>query len=313
MIKHEDKLYVPAVPDGVKWETDRKGSPGKLTFSVIIDKELKLTEGDNVRLTVDDTGIFNGFAFSKSRDKQNLVQVTAFDQLRYLCNKDTYVYRDKTASEVIKMVADDFSLQLGTIEDTSFKIGFRYEDNLSLFDIIYNALDLELSNTEKMYVLYDDFGKLTLKSLDSMKVDVLIDEATGENFDYSSTINDETYNKVKLYFDSKKKKREAFSVEHEENIKSWGVLQLTDKVKEGEDGKSKADAMLKMHNVKTRRLKINKARGDVRVRAGCMVNVKLELGDVSVNNYMTVERCEHTFGESEHWMDLTLKGGEING
>ena len=313
-IQHEDDLYIPAVPEGVVWATDRKGSPGKLTFTVIKDDILKVTEGDNVRLTVNDTNLFYGFVFTRKRDKQNHIEITAFDQMRYLCNKETYVYRDMTASDVIKMIASDFKLETGTIDETEYKIPQRIEDNSSLFDIIYNALDHELKNKKKMYVLYDDFRKLSLKSLDSMKVDVLIDEETGENFDYSSSIDDNTYNKINTYRDNDKtKKRDYFFAHHRDNIKKWGILQHVDKLEEGEDGQAKADALLKLYNVKTRRLKISKALGDVRVRGGSMVGVKLDLGDVKVNNYMLVERCEHTFNESEHWMDLTMRGGDIHG
>ena len=53
----------------------------------------------------------------------------------YLNNKDTYVYENKTASQFIQMIAADFSLNTGTLEDTGFVIASRVEDNTSLFDI----------------------------------------------------------------------------------------------------------------------------------------------------------------------------------
>lgn len=313
-IKNGDKLYIPPVPGEVTWSTDRKGAPGKLEFSVVPDDDINFTEGDPVRLTVNNENVFYGFIFSKKRDKKQQVDFTAFDQLRYLRNKDTYVYKDKTASDVIKMIAGDFKLNVGSIEDTEYKIASRVEDNSSLFDIIYNALDLELTNKKKMYVLYDEFGKLTLKSLDNMKLDLLIDEETGENYSYESSIDDQTYNKIKLSFDNEETgKRDIYIAQDGEHINSWGVLQHYDKLQKGENGEAKADALLTLHNVKTRRLKITKALGDVRVRAGYMVVVKLALGDVKVQNYMLVERCVHKFSESEHWMDLTLRGGEFVG
>jgi len=314
IIQNGDKYYIPAVADGATWTTDRIGAPGKLVFTVIKDGVLNFTEGNPVRLTVDGKNLFYGFVFTKKRDKKQQIEVTAFDQLRYLTNKDTYVYANLTASDVIRMVAADFKLSLGTIEQTGFKIPSRVEDSTSLFDVIYNALDLELMNKKKMYVLFDDFGKLTLKSLDSMKVDLLIDEETGENFDYTSTIDEQTFNRVKLTFENEETgKRDIYIAQDGNNINKWGVLQFFDTLQEGENGEAKANAMLSLYNAKTRRLKITKAFGDVRVRAGCMVVVKLALGDINVKNYMLVEKCEHTFAESEHWMDLTLRGGEFIG
>ena len=59
--------------------------------------------------------------FKKQSDKENIINVTAYDQLRYLKNKDTYIYSNKTVSELIEMIAADFNLRVGVLEDTGFK------------------------------------------------------------------------------------------------------------------------------------------------------------------------------------------------
>lgn len=312
LIQHGNQVFEPVVEEGITWSTERKNTPGQLTFKVIKDDIINFTEGDAVRMKVNGTGVFYGFVFKKKRDKQGIITVTAYDQLRYLKNKDTYVYTNKTASEFITMIAADFQMNTGFIEDTEFKIASRVESNTSLFDMIQNALDLTLQNMKYMYVLYDDFGKLTLKGLDNMRLNLLIDEETGENFDYESSIDDDTYNRVKLTFDNDKTgKREVYIAQSGENINQWGVLQYYDTLKEGENGQAKADALLELYNAKTRTLSIKNALGDVRVRAGSMVVVMLNLGDINVKNLMLVEKCKHEFKESQHLMTLTLRGGEF--
>ena len=82
-------------------------------------------------------------------------------------------------------------------------------------------------------------------------------------------------------------------------------------LQKGENGQAKADALLKLYNKKTRNLKLTNVFGDNRVRAGSLIVVNLSLGDVTVKNFMLVEKCTHTYKESEHWMDLTLRGGEF--
>ncbi|MEA5135358.1 MAG: hydrolase [Candidatus Fimivivens sp.] len=314
LIENNGVVQMPPVLDGVTLTTERKGVPGKLTFTVLKDNVMNFTEGNPVRFTVDGKKIFYGFIFSKKRDREQKIAVTAYDQLRYLQNKDTYIYTKKTASDVIKMIAADFGLQLGEIEKTGFVITSRVEDNTMLFDVIGNALDLELQNKKQMFILYDDFGRLTLKSLDQMKVGLLIDEETGENFDYTSSIDDQTYNRVKLSYENEKTgKRDIYVMQDGNNINNWGVLQYFDTLSEGENGEQKAAALLSLYNAKTRKLKITKAFGDTRIRAGNMIVVKLGLGDVNVQNFMLVEKCVHTFNENEHWMDLTLRGGEFVG
>lgn len=306
------KAYLPIVEEGIEWTTERRSTPGKLTFKVVKDSIINFQEGAAVRLKVDGKGIFFGFVFSKKRDKDQIITVTAYDQLRYLNNKDTYVYENKTAAQFIKMIAADFSLNVGTIEDTPFVIASRVEDNTSLFDMIENALDLELQNNGNMFILYDDFGKLTLKNIGNMKVGILIDEDTGENFDYTSSIDGETYNKIKLVYENEETgKREIYIAQDGSHINQWGVLQYFETIDEKVNGKAKADALLSLYNQKTRNLTIKGAFGDVRVRAGTLVAVSLNLGDIIANSFLLVEQAKHTFSESLHTMDLTLRGGEF--
>ncbi len=311
------KAYIPAVEEGIEWSTERRSTPGKLTFKLVKDSVLQFEEGAAVRLRVGGRPVFFGFVFSQKRDKDQRIKVTAYDQLRYLNNKDTYVYENKTAAQLVQMIAADFSLNTGSLEDTGFVIPSRVEDNTSLFDVIENALDLTLQHTRKMFVLYDDSGRLTLKNMASMYVGepgayLLIDEETGENFEYTSSIDSSTYNKIKLVYDNEDTgKREVYIAQDSSHMNAWGVLQYFDTLQKGENGQAKADALLKLYNSKTRNLKIVNALGDLRVRAGSMVLIRLDLGDLAIASFMLVEKVKHTFKLDEHFMDLTLRGGEF--
>ena len=324
LIEHDGDLWIPIVEDGITWTTERQGCPGTLQFNVLKDDILNIEEGDAVSLKVNGNEIFYGFIFKKKRDKNHNISITAYDQLRYFKNKDTYVYENITATEVIQMIINDHFrinkdnldeepvLNVGELEDTQFVIATRTEENMSLFDIVQTALDLTLQNKNEMFVLYDDFGKITLKNIANMQVDVLIDEETGENFDYTSSIDENTYNRVKLTFENEKTgKRDVYSAQHGENMNEWGILQYFDTLKEGENGQAKADALLSLYNQKTRNLSVNNAFGDTRVRAGSLLPVILNVGDVKVQNMMLVEKCKHEFRENQHLMTLTLRGGEF--
>lgn len=313
LIQSGNNVYQPVVVGEITWKTERKSYPGELQFDIVIDDTIKnITEGNAVRLKKDGKNIFFGFIFSKKREKDKKISITAYDQLRYFKNKDTYVYENKTAGELVKMLANDFNMQTGEIENTGFKIASRVEENTTLFDMIQNAIDLTVQNTKELYVLYDDFGKVALRNIASMVLDCLIDEETAENYDYKSTIDEETYNQIKLTRENEKTgKRDVYMAKDSSKINEWGVLQYYDTLQEGENGQAKANALLELYNKKQRNLSIKNMIGDVRVRAGCMIPVKLDLGDVSLLKLMLVEKCTHKFNESEHFMDLTLKGGEF--
>lgn len=312
-IQHNSTIQFPVVEEGAKLTLERKGTPGKLEFTVVKGPGLNFAEGDPVKLTVNGTAMFYGFVFTKSRKANSVtIDVVAYDQLRYLKNKDTYTEEGLKASDLLKRIATDFRLNLGSVEDTGYTIETIVEENSTLFDMIQNALDETLLNTGQLYCLYDEGGALTLKNVNSMKLNLLIDSETGETFDYSSSIDEQTYNKIKLaYNNDQTGKRELYVAQDGEKMNTWGVLQYYEELQTATGAAAKADALLKLYDQKTRKLTVKNAFGDVRVRAGSAVVVSLDLGDIVTNNYLMVEKVTHTFKGDEHFMDLTLIGGEF--
>jgi len=314
LIQHGKTLYYPPVVDGVTIEWERQGQPGKLSFSVVRTENLSFEEGDPCRFSVDGKPLFYGFVFEKARSGSNPenIKVAVYDQLYYLKNKDTYVYSNKTATEVVKMIAEDFGLNLGTLDDTGYKIENRIEENATLFDIIQNALDATTKAKTEMYVLYDQAGKLMLSNIGNMKLGLVINEETAGDYDYKSNITQNTYNRIKLALeDSDAGKRLIYISQDSTNINKWGVLQYYEKLNDATNAKTTADAMLKLYNAKTRTLSIKNALGDVRVRAGAMLVVMLGLGDINLSNYLLVEQVKHTFSNGQHLMELKLRGGNF--
>lgn len=304
------RVFDCAVESGVVWETHLEGSPGKLTFNVVKDDVLGFHEGDAVRFEYDGHKIFFGFVFTKKRTDNRLINVVAYDQLRYFKNKDTYSYKNKTAAQVLQMLCKDFKLQTGVVADTKYVIKSHIEDNQELFVITSNAIALTTHNTGSYYALYDDYGAINLRDIKQMRLDLLIDEGSGETFEYTTSIDEDTYTKIKLTRENKKTgKREVFIAADYTN--DWGVLQYTDKLEDGENGKTKAEQLLKMYNRKTRKMHINKVFGDPRVRGGSSVGVQLYLGDMTVANFMVVKTAKHTFENEYHYMDLNVIGGEF--
>lgn len=58
LIQNGNKIFEPAVQEDIEWTTERAGTPGKLTFKVMIDDALNITEGNAVRFRWDDNNIF---------------------------------------------------------------------------------------------------------------------------------------------------------------------------------------------------------------------------------------------------------------
>ena len=310
-LQHKGQLYQPITASSIEWETERKGSPGKLTFTVYQDGKLAYDYGDTIIFKYLDGTVFYGYLFRLNPDSDGLIQMTAYDQLRYLKNKHTYVYKNKRLDQLVRMIADDFNLRCGELSNTGYKVS-RVEDNNALFDIIQNASDDTVLATGKLYCLYDDAGRLMLKNVSELKTDVLIDEDTAQSYDYTGSIDDATYNKIQVYYDDNGTR--VFVIAQDGKSQSqYGVLQLTEKAASKGSAKEQAKAMLDMYNAPTRALSVKNVFGNTKVRAGCYVPVMLQLADIKISNYMMVETAKHTWTESEYTMDLKLIGNTFTG
>lgn len=306
-----DKVYLPTVESGIKLERSRSGAPSKLTFTVLKDDVLNFQEGNPVTMRFNGAPVFAGFVFQKRRTNYTEIEVTAYDQIRYLKNKSTFSYTNKTYGELLAMLAKDFHLTCGSIADTKYKIPSRIEEG-TLLDALQNASDLTIINTGVLYILYDDFGKLTLKPLKDMILNLLVDEETASSFDYTSSIDKDVYNKIMLAVDNDETgQRETYVLNSPGSQAKWGQLQYYEKLDAETTPQilaERAKILLNYYNKKSRTLKISGVSGDVRVRGGSLIVVRMGLGDIDVQNYMCVEKVTHTFENGLHTMELSLSG-----
>ena len=309
-ILHNGDYFEPPIKDGVKIEWERTGSPGKMTFTTvkIPNAGMSFSEGDPVWFYYDEKPVFAGYVFTKKRDREHHIEVVCYDQIRYLKNKFTYVFENKTATQIIQSLCKDMKLKVGDMDNTKYIIPSLAEENKTALDIILGVIQDTLVNTGNMFTFYDDFGTLKLKNSANMTSSTLIMEDTAENFDYSSSIDDETYNSIVLYYKEDNKQIELYTAKSDYRIKQWGLLRYFEEVKNKTIAQNKANSLLKLYNKKTRELKIKKAFGDTSVRGGTLIPVKLNLGDIITNNYMLVHKVVHNFENDYYTMDLTLEG-----
>lgn len=201
-IKHKGETFEPCVEDGVQIEWDRHASAGKMTFTTMAVKSF--SEGDPVAFYYGGKCVFKGYVFTKKRNKSLAkITVTCYDQLRYLKNKFSYVFTEKKASEIVKSLCEDFNLEVGTIEDSKYVIPAIAEENKAAVDIILTATQETMANTGQMFVLYDDAGKICYRNVLNLKSNIVLDKDTAQDLEYQTSIDEETYNRVVLYYKPK--------------------------------------------------------------------------------------------------------------
>lgn len=294
--------------------TYMEDNPGKLEFTVIASPPLEFWEGATVSVILDGYNMFKGFVFKKSRDSDvKKIKVTCYDQLRYLKNKDSRVFENVTSNQIFEQLCKDFVLKYKTVDASSHICAPRSEDATSLYDMIKNALNDTLANTQEWYFIRDNFGTLEHLNIKScVRPEVLGDKSFVTNFDYETSIDDQVYNQIKLYRDNQTtSKRDVFivndTVNGGENIKRWGILQLYEKVDESYNVaqiEARALKMLKFYNSTRRSLTLH-CLGIKEFFAGCIFKCQIEdLGDLSMDSYLLVTECTHKISNEFHTMDI---------
>ncbi len=303
------RAMVQAVPTGrAELITERCGMPGRFSFSALAEGLEAVQEGCCAILRSGGETMFHGYIFSISDSGRGQLSFTAYDQLRYLKNRDSYAFPDATAAEIVHLIGSDYGLQLGEICDTGHVIAAHVEDNASLLDMMQSAIDQTLRATRELYVLYDDGGRLTLRNARSMQSGLVIDGEGCTSYSLSSSIDSQSYNRVKLLCEDAEKGRRLFISGDEASQQAWGTLQYFERIGEASAAQARADALLAMYNGKARSLKLRLALTDARLRAGCMVAVKLDTGRGEISEVMLVERCRQVFEKGGGWTELTLAG-----
>lgn len=312
-ISNRGKLHKAVLIDKVKVKWKRFGEPGRLECTILRDGKIDFQEGNPCRLSVDGEKFFHGFVFTKSRDKKPVIDVIIYDQLRYLKNKAWYAFKDKKASDMIKMALGDMQLKIGDIEDTEYIFNKYINDGKSIWDFFGDVISKSTSVNEKLYALYSDFDSVTLKNIEHMGVDYILTYDSMEDYSYKTSIDGATYNQIILTSEDKKtKERTVGKAEDKNNIGRWGLLRHYDNVQDGRNLQNTAKALLTIFNRKERRFEAKNAMGDLKVRGGSLIGAYLpNLGDINLKSNVLVDEVTHTFSDGLHTMDMLLFNKDI--
>ena len=297
LLQHGSNIYdaTPILEGGVEWYASVMGKAGRLKFKVVRDGIVNFVEGDKVSLYVDTILRFSGFVMTKERTSEQIISVTAYDQMFYLArNKATYVFLNKGAKEIIQTIAADYGLQIGDVTDSGWKIPQRIEEGETLMDIILSALEICGQATGKEYFLFDKAGWLTVKERKELEADAVLQCDGGiSEYTYKTDISQDTYNAVRLYHAGRKEtEREAWEAEQADKV------QL----------KELAESILKEKCRVMKKLTIENINGDVMLYAGNSIWLEIPgLAEISLRGKALIESCTHFFADGEHRMQLEIR------
>lgn len=316
------KLYLQNSSDGTIYDVSDiseeievsqsvDGDAGKLKCVLQKDPNnlLKIANGSIISFLVNGKGFFFGYVFKIGTDADANYEITAYDQLRYLKNSDVIVTKNMTASNIFRMVCKKYNLKYKIKVPTKYKPEAYVHDNKTLYNVIKRGMDLASINDKKQYYIADRFGRINWSEYGVEKTNIILgDGSMTTSYTYEKTIDDDTYNQIKLYREDKDKgKRDVWIVKDSNNIKRWGILQYLKKADNDANAsqiKQTAKNLLKVKNSETETLKIE-GEGITELVAGR--GLKFVLKREGINKWMWIKSSTHTFTKYSHTMDLEVE------
>jgi len=287
------------------------GNAGKLTCILQKDPNntLAVSNGSIISFIVDKVGFFFGYVFKIGTDADANYKITCYDQMRYLKNKDVYTTKNLTASQIFEKICQDYSLRYEVKVPSYYKPEPYIHDNRTLFQIIDRGKQLANINEKAQYFVVDRFGTLTWSEISYEKTNIQLGGSSlMTSFAYEKSIDDDTYNQVKIYRDNKDTgKRDVWLVRDSDTIKKWGTLQFLQKADDDVNAvqiRQSAENYLKVKNRETEKLKIQ-AEGILDLTAGRGIRFVLERENI--DRWMWIVACTHTFTKYSHAMDLEVE------
>ena len=306
------KDYAPIMEEGT-YTTNRLDSPGQFSFTLIEKNGIAIPEGAGVYVQVDGYDLFKGYVFTAERSRNKRVKYTAYDQLRYLKAKSSYTFIAMSLEDIIRQIATDFGLVVGDLAETGYKIPSLVKENMSCLDIIFDALEKVTVETGKIYIFWDDYGKLTLTEAKAHVWNRLIGEKSLlSDYSYKRSIDSDTYNLVKLVRPNKETGRaDVYAYGDSDTVRQWGLLQYYATVDEGMNAaqiEEMCKAYLKYYDRVWQTLNLKKIVGYPQIRAGWIIPVQISSIDVTrTQRFFLAEKVSHKLKGNTHTMDIEVK------
>lgn len=169
----QNEIQVPVLVDEITLDRNYNSSAATLTFTCQKDEKLSFSMGDIVVFIADYKTMFRGRVFKKSRSSDGKIQVTAYDNLRYLLNEDTVVLGQDDSKKGYYTLKDLLDKIKGILKGYSFTMKYSivgdeisavqldpvvYEDK-SYIDMIFDTFDKIKTKKGLNLTIYDDDGK----------------------------------------------------------------------------------------------------------------------------------------------------------
>ena len=297
--------------ESVQWK-GRKGSSSRSVSVSLIDDDgykharsgINVEEGHQCIFSHNGEELFRGIIMKQEQTNKKRMTFTAYDNGIYLANnKDTFVYENKTASDIFRDCCARFGIPTGEIAECTYKIPELTKSKTTGFDAVADALSQDYNATGIRHYIASDKGKLSLLTRRENILQWVIE--VGKNlstYSYSRSI-EAVRTRIKLL----SKEGTTLANKGDEALEAkLGVFQDIEETDESlttAQINSLVEGILNEKKTPARTLTVN-ALGIPEVVSG--IGVYIIIPELSLARTFYVDEDTHTFKDNKHTMKLKL-------
>lgn len=311
VVKDKKTIDMTNLVQSVRW-SGRKGSSARTITVAMIDDDgyrharsgIDVADGNQCVFLVDGKERFRGILMNQNQGDNKQLKFKAYDNGIYLANnKDTFVYKNKTADQVFSDVCSRFGIPTGEIAKCSYKIPELTKSKTTGQDAVLDALSLDYKATGTRHFISSDKGKLSLLQRKDQVISFVVDgDANLYGYSYTKSI-ESIKTRVKMISKEGTTLAEKSNSSLEQKIGIFQEIQQPDESLTKAQVKDLVGSVLDTLDDPEETLMLN-ILGDPDVISGKAILVKIPHLDISRAYY--VDSDDHTFEDNMHTMSLTL-------
>lgn len=311
VVKDKKTIDMTNLVKSVRW-SGRKGSSARTITVAMIDDDgyrharsgIDVADGNQCVFLVDGKERFRDILMNQNQGDNKQLKFKAYDNGIYLANnKDTFVYKNKTADQVFSDVCSRFGIPTGEVAKCSYKIPEFTKSKTTGQDAVLDALSLDYKATGTRHFISSDKGKLSLLQRKDQVISFVVDgDANLYGYSYTKSI-ESIKTRVKMISKEGTTLAEKSNSSLEQKIGIFQEIQQPDESLTKAQVKDLVGSVLDTLDDPEETLTLN-ILGDPDVISGKAILVKIPHLDISRAYY--VDSDDHTFEDNMHTMSLTL-------
>ena len=311
VVKDKKTIDMTNLVQSVRW-SGRKGSSARTITVTMIDDDgyrharsgIDVADGNQCVFLVDGKERFRGILMNHNQGDKKQLKFKAYDNGIYLANnKDTFVYKNKTADQVFSDVCSRFGIPTGEVAKCSYKIPELTKSKTTGQDAVLDALGLDYKATGTRHFISSDKGKLSLLQRKDQVISFVVDgDANLYGYSYTKSI-ESIKTRVRMISKEGTTLAEKSNSALEQKIGIFQEIQQPDESLTKAQVKDLVGSVLDTLDDPEETLMLN-ILGDPDVISGKAILVKIPHLGISRAYY--VDSDDHTFEDNMHTMSLTL-------